>query len=389
MNGKRLVYFDNAATSQKPQVVIERLVAYYSGENANVHRGVYHLSEVASEAYEGARDYIATWLNAPSRSEVIFVRGATEGINLVASSWGGHNLMVGDEVLITGMEHHANLVPWQRICAMTGAKLLHAQILEDGTVDLESFSKLLSPRTKFVSLVWVSNSLGTINPIKEVIALTKAQGDIPILVDACQAAPHLPIDVQELGADFLVFSGHKTFGPTGIGVLWGRESLLDNMTPYQSGGDMIKTVSLTEATYNDLPYKFEAGTPHISGAIGLHTALEFMRSFDSQEVIAYENQLLGQLTSTLESISGVKIIGTNPHKIPVCSFVVEGAHPLDIGTLLDFEGIAIRTGNHCTQPLLDRFGVSATSRASLAFYNTEDEIEFFGNSMVKVLGKLR
>ena len=386
--GKPLVYFDNAATSQKPKAVIERIVQYYEHENANIHRGIYHLSELSSNAYEGARDIVQKSINAAHREEIVFVRGATEGINLVASSWGRTNLKAGDEVLISQMEHHANIVPWQLICEEKGAVLKIIPVDENGELMLSVFHKLLTDKTKFVSIIYVSNSIGTINPVKEIIS-SAHQFNIPVLVDACQAAPHLSIDVQDLDCEFLVYSGHKIFAPTGIGILYGKEHYLNAMPPYQSGGDMINIVTFEKTTFKEAPHKFEAGTPDISGAIGLGTAIEYINNIGRENIHKYEQSLLGHATQKLSEIEGLKIIGTAKNKIPVISFSVEGAHPMDIGTLLDFEGVAIRTGNHCTQPLLDRFGVSATCRASLAFYNTVEEINFFVEALIKVIKKIK
>jgi len=386
--GKPLIYFDNAATSQKPKAVIDRLVQYYEHENANIHRGVYHLSDLASNAYEGARDIVQKSINAAHKEEIIFVRGATEGINLVASSWGRTNLKAGDEVLISQMEHHANIVPWQLICEEKGAILKVIPVDENGELILSAFHKLLTEKTKFVSIVYVSNSIGTINPVKTIIE-SAHKFNIPVLVDACQAAPHLSIDVQELDCEFLVYSGHKIFAPTGIGVLYGKEHYLNAMPPYQSGGDMINIVTFEKTTFKEAPHKFEAGTPDISGAIGLGAAIEYINGIGRSNIHEYEETLLAHATQKLSEIDGLRIIGTAKNKIPVISFSIDGAHPMDIGTLLDFEGIAIRTGNHCTQPLLDRFGVSATCRASLAFYNTVEEIDFFADSLIKVIKKIK
>jgi cysteine desulfurase/selenocysteine lyase len=389
VHGKPLVYLDNAATAQKPQQVIDRISKYYSAENANVHRGVYYLSDLASQEYEGARDYITANINARSRTEVIFTRGATEGINLVASSWGRSFLNQNDEVIISGMEHHANMVPWQQICNEKGAALKIIPVTENGELDLDEYERLFTERTKFVSCVWVSNSIGTINPIREIIKKARER-DIPVLVDACQAAPHMSIDVQELDCDFLAFSGHKVFGPTGIGVLYGRESWLEKMPPYQTGGDMIKTVTYSHSTWAELPHKFEAGTPHIAGAIGLHEAMWYISEIGRENINTYEHEaLMPYMHEKISAIDGLRIIGTAENKIPVVSFVVDGAHPLDIGTFLDFEGVAIRTGNHCTQPLLNEFGVSATCRASMAFYNAPEEIDVFADALKRVIQKVR
>jgi cysteine desulfurase / selenocysteine lyase len=385
---KPLIYFDNAATSQKPIQVIDRISHYYAHENANVHRGIYRLSEMASDAYEGARDTVQKHINASKREEIIFVRGATEGINLVASSWGRANLNAGDEVLISYMEHHANIVPWQLICEEKGAILKVIPVDVQGEIDLEEYQKMLNEKTKLLSIAWVSNSIGTVNPVKEIIEIAHMH-DIPVMIDGCQAAPHLEIDVQALDCDFLAFSGHKVFGPTGIGVLYGKEKFLEAMPPYQSGGDMIQHVTFEKTTFKAPPYKFEAGTPHIAGAVGLAAALEYVSGIGRERIHEYEVKLLAFAQEKISRIEGLRIVGTAAHKIPVISFVVEGAHPLDIGTLLDFEGIAVRTGNHCTQPLLNRFGVSATCRASLAFYNTAEEVEVFVSALLKVIHKIK
>jgi cysteine desulfurase / selenocysteine lyase len=385
---KPLIYFDNAATSQKPREVIDRITRYYEQENANVHRGIYYLSELASNAYEGARDSIQKHINAAKREEVIFVRGATEGINLVAASWGRKNLKPGDEVLISAMEHHANIVPWQQVCNEKGSVLKVIPVTDTGELDLNAYKTLITEKTRLVAIVYVSNSIGTINPVKEVISIAHNY-DIPVLIDGCQAAPHLDIDVQELDCDFFTFSGHKVFGPTGIGILYGKEKFLDQMPPYQTGGDMIRQVTFEQTTFQDPPYRFEAGTPHIEGAVGLAAAFDYINSIGRDKIRQYEQMLMEHGKKRLLEIEGLRIIGNAPDKIPVFSFVVEGAHPLDIGTLLDFEGIAVRTGNHCTQPLLNRFGVTATCRASLAFYNTVEEIDYFTEALEKVIKKLK
>ncbi|MDQ3073317.1 MAG: cysteine desulfurase [Bacteroidota bacterium] len=388
MHGKPLVYFDNAATSQKPHAVIDRLVRYYTTENSNVHRAFYQLSEKATEAYEQSRHKVREYLNARSESEIIYVRGATEGINLVAASWGRKFLQEGDEVIVSAMEHHANMVPWQLVCAEKGAKLRYIPVNENGELCMADYKALFNERTRFVSVVYVSNSIGTINPVNDLISEAKKY-HIPILVDGCQAAPHLPVDVRALDCDFFVFSGHKTFAPTGIGVLYGKEKWLEEMDPYQSGGDMIRTVTFEGTTFNDLPHKFEAGTPHIAGAVGLAEAIAYVQGLGRDGIREYEETLLNYGREALAGVEGIRIIGTAKDKIPVFSFVVEGTHPLDVGTMLDFEGVAVRTGNHCTQPLLSLFDVSATCRASLAFYNTRAEIDHFVASLKKVVGKLR
>lgn len=388
VHGRPLVYFDNAATSQKPRQVLDRILKYYEQENSNIHRAFYYLSERATEAYEGARNIAQEYLNAAKREEIIFVRGATEGINLVASSWGRKNLKSGDEVIISGMEHHANLVPWQLICEEKGATLRIIPVDENGELILEEYHKLLNERTKFVAVVYVSNSIGTINPVKEVIDAAH-KFNVPVLIDGCQAAPHMQVDVQALDCDFFVFSGHKVFAPTGIGILYGKEKFLEEMPPYQAGGDMIKTVTFEKTTFSELPNKFEAGTPHIEGAIGLGTAIDYVREIGRDSIHQYEYSMVPYMTGKLMEIEGLRIIGTAKNKIPVFSFDIEGAHPLDVGTFLDFEGIAVRTGNHCTQPLINGFGITATCRASLAFYNTFEEIDFFAEALNKVVKKLK
>ncbi len=374
VRGKPLVYLDNAATSQKPRSVIERLERYYAAENANIHRGVYYLSERATAAYEGVRAQARAFINAREAREMIFVRGTTEGINLVASSWGRHNLGPGDEVLISAMEHHSNIVPWQLICEERGATLRVIPMNRRGELLLDEYTRLLGDRTKIVAIAHVSNSLGTINPVAEIVRLAHARG-IPVLVDGAQAAPHVKIDVQELGCDFYTISSHKMFGPTGVGLLYGRAEHLDAMPPYQGGGDMIKSVTFAKTTYADLPAKFEAGTPNIAGGVGLGAAIEYLGGLDWSLVAAHEHDLLEYANTRLGEIPGVQLIGTAAHKASVVSFVVEGVHPHDVGTIADQEGVAIRTGHHCTQPVMDFFGVPATARASLAFYNTRADVD--------------
>ncbi len=389
VHGKPLIYFDNAATSQKPQQVIDRIIRYYEHENANIHRAIYHLSELATAGYEGARDTIQKHLNAAKREEIIYLRGATEGINLVASSWGRKNLQAGDEVIVSGMEHHANIVPWQMICEEKGAKLRVIPVDENGELIYEQFPNLINEKTKFVSIVYVSNSIGTINNVKYIIDEAHKH-NLPVLVDGCQAAPHMQVDVQELDCDFFVFSGHKVFAPTGIGILYGKEKYLEDMPPYQAGGDMIKRVTFAGTTYNDLPYKFEAGTPHIEGGAGLGAALEYLSSIGRDTIYDYEHKvLLPHMNQKLAEIEGIRMIGTAKNKIPVFSFVIDGVHPLDLGMMLDYEGVAIRTGNHCTQPLVEQFNVPATCRASLAFYNTTEEIDQFIEAVKKVSARFR
>ena len=384
VNGKPLVYFDNAATSQKPQVVIDTLMRYYEEENSNIHRGVHYLSERATQAYEAARVKVQHFLNAAHHREIIFVRGTTEGINLVSSTYGPMKVGPGDEILISTMEHHSNIVPWQILCQKTGGLLRIIPINDAGEIILEEYEKLLTPRTKIVALTHVSNALGTINPVRKMIDLAHAQG-IPVLIDGAQAVPHMKVDVRELDADFYTFSAHKMFGPTGVGILYGKTKLLDAMPPYQGGGDMIKSVTFEKTIYNDLPYKFEAGTPSIAGGIGLGAAIDYMNELDMAGVAAFEQELLSYATRLVGEIPGLRIIGTAREKAGVLSFVIEGIHPHDIGTILDDEGIAIRTGHHCAQPVMQRFGVPATARASFAFYNTKEEIDVFIGALRKVV----
>jgi cysteine desulfurase/selenocysteine lyase len=383
-HGKPLVYLDNAATSQKPRAVIDRLERYYTTENANVHRGVYDLSERATAEYEKAREKARAFLNAAATREIIFVRGTTEGINLVASSWGRPRLQPGDEVLVSAMEHHSNIVPWQLVCEERGAVLRVIPMNRRGELQLDDYARLLSDRTRIVAVAHVSNSLGTINPVAEIVRLAHARG-IPVLVDGAQAAPHLKIDVQELGAEFYTVSGHKMFGPTGIGVLYGKTEWLETMPPYQGGGDMIKSVTFAKTTYADLPARFEAGTPHIAGAIGLGAAIDYLGSLDWAAVAAHERDLLSYATARLRDIPGVQLVGTAAHKASVVSFVVGGVHAHDVGTIVDQEGVAIRTGHHCTQPVMDFFGIPATARASFALYNTRADVD----ALVAALEKVR
>ncbi len=372
--GKPLVYFDNAATSQKPQCVIDALVRFYSSENANVHRGVHLLSERSTELYEGARETVQRFLNAGRPQEIIYTRGTTEGINLVAQTYGRQNVEEGDEILISALEHHSNIVPWQMLAEETGARLVVAPIDEHGEVILDEYERLLGPRTKIVALAHVSNALGTINPVRRMIEMAHER-DAVVLIDGAQAAPHMKVDVRALGCDFYVFSGHKAFAPTGIGILYGRSRLLDSMPPWQGGGDMIRSVTFARTTYNDLPYKFEAGTPDIAGAVGLGAAIRYLNSIGMDEIGAYEHELLAYGTEVLNGIEGVRLVGTAREKAAVLSFVIDGVHPHDVATILDRQGIAIRAGHHCAQPVMDRYGLSATCRASLAFYNTRDEID--------------
>jgi len=373
VNGKPLVYLDNAATTQKPRAVIDALAHYYAAENANIHRGVHHLSQIATEAYEGSREKVARFLNAASSREVIFVRGATEGINLVAQSYGRAMLRAGDEVLITGMEHHSNIVPWQLLAAQTGVVLRAVPFDDTGELDLDAFDRLLTDRTKLVSVVHLSNALGTINPIRRICEAAHARG-IPVLVDGAQSAPHLGVDVRELGCDFFVFSGHKLFGPTGIGVLYGREALLERMPPWQGGGDMIATVTLEQSTWAPLPAKFEAGTPHIAGVIGLGAAIDWLSTLGLDVVTAHERALLDHATAEVSRVPGIRLVGTARERASILSFAVDGVHPHDVGQVLDAEGIAIRAGHHCAQPVMARYGIAATARVSFAVYNTREEV---------------
>jgi len=383
VNGKPLVYLDNAATSQKPQVVIDTMMRYYQSENSNIHRGVHYLSERATQAYEKARDKVREFLNAAYREEIIYVRGTTEGINLVAQSYGRTNVKDGDEVLISAMEHHSNIVPWQMLCEEKGATLRVIPMNDAGELLLDEYEKLLTAKTRIVAVSHVSNALGTVNPIKHMIALAHQKG-IPVLVDGAQAVPHMNVDVRDLECDFYIFSSHKVFGPTGVGVVYGRKRMLEAMPPYQGGGDMIKSVTFEKTIYNDLPYKFEAGTPNIAGGLGLGAAIDYVQKLDLKAIGEYEHDLLVYATEKLLVIPGLRLIGTAKEKAAVLSFVIEGIHPHDIGTILDAEGIAIRTGHHCAQPVMQRFGVPATARASFAFYNTKEEVDALVKAIYKV-----
>jgi len=384
VNDKALVYLDNAATSQKPQSVIDAITNYYTYENSNIHRGLHFLSELATDAYEGARLKVKEFLNAMSVSEIVFVRGATEAINLVAISLGNGNfLKEGDEILISHMEHHSNIVPWQMLCERKKTILKVVPVNEKGEFIFEEFEKLISEKTKLVSIVHISNALGTINPVKAIV--NKAhEYNIPVLLDGAQAVPHTKVDVQDLDCDFYVFSGHKVFGPTGIGVLYGKTEFLDKMPPFQGGGDMIREVSFEGTTYDDLPQKFEAGTPNIVGGIALGAAIDYLTSFDSDEIAQHEDQLLNYATEKLSTIEGLRIIGTSEKKASVVSFVIDGIHPYDIGTIIDTDGIAIRTGHHCTMPLIKRFNLPATARASFSIYNKIEEIDDLYHALLKV-----
>jgi len=383
VRGKRLVYLDNAATTQKPRVVIAALRRYYEEENANIHRGVHYLSERATDLYEKTREQIRRFIGAGDAREVVFVRGTTEGINLVAATFGRANVRAGDEVLITAMEHHSNIVPWQMLCEQVGAKLKVAPINDAGELLVDELSNLLNAKTKLLAITHVSNALGTVNPMKDVIAVAHSAG-VPVVVDGAQAIPHQRIDVRELDCDFYTFSSHKMYGPTGIGVLYGKLDLLNAMPPYQGGGDMIKSVTFEGTIFNDIPYKFEAGTPNIADGIAFGAAVEYLSSLDWQALSIYEHGLLQYATERVKEIDGVRIIGTAREKAGVLSFVMEGVHPHDIGTILDQEGIAVRTGHHCAQPVMQRFGIPATVRASFGLYNTREEVDALVKSLQKV-----
>ena len=388
IRGKPLVYLDNANSTQKPRAVLDAERRFYETGYANIHRGVYLLSQEATEAYDRARARIAGFLGAKNPAEIVFVRGTTEGINLVASSWGRANLGPGDEVVISEMEHHSGIVPWQLACAATGAVLKVIPITDAGELDLDRAASLIGPRTKIVSLIHVSNALGTINPVAEVFALAKRHG-VPVLLDGAQAISHGPIDVEALGCDFYAFSGHKLFGPTGVGVLWGRAALLEAMPPYQGGGNMIHTVTFEKTTYAPLPFKFEAGTVNIAGALGLHAAIDYVEGLSWDAIAAHERALLSRALDRLGAIPGVVFQGSPAHRAPVMSFTVDGIHPHDVGTVLDAEGIAIRAGHHCVQPLMARLGVPATIRASLSFYNTADDVEALASGVRKAIEVFR
>ena len=383
VHGKPLVYLDSAASSQKPQVVIDAITRFYSEDYSNIHRAVHQLSERSTRLYEGGRIKVQKFLNAADAREIIFVRGATEGINLVAQTYGRANIRAGDEIIVSALEHHSNIVPWQMLCGETGAVLRVIPINDRGEVMLDEFERLLSPRTRFVSVAHVSNALGTVVPVRSVIAMAHERG-VPVLIDGAQAAPHTSVDVQALDCDFYVFSGHKLYGPTGIGVLYGKASRLERMPPYQGGGDMISSVTFAKTTYNTLPYKFEAGTPHIAGVVGLAAAIDYVSELGLDNIAACESALLAYGTDALSRIKGLRLIGTAREKAGVLSFVLDGVHSHDVGTVLDREGIAVRTGHHCAQPVMERFGIPATTRASLAFYNTAAEIDALAAGIEKV-----
>lgn len=384
VNGKKLVYLDNAATSQKPRAVIDAMTRYYDSENANIHRGVHYLSELATREYEDARVKARRFINARETHEVILTRGTTESINLVAASYGRKFINAGDEIIISTMEHHSNIVPWQLLCEQVGCHLRVIPINDAGELELDEFARLLNARTRLVAVAHISNALGTVNPVKRLIEMAHSQ-DVPVLLDGAQAAPHTRIDVQELDCDFYAFSGHKICGPTGTGVLFGKTDLLNAMPPWQGGGDMIASVTFEKTTFNTLPHKFEAGTPNIAGGIGMGVAIDYLNEVGLDRIAAYERNLLDYATETIGAIKGVKIIGTAREKASVLSFIVDNIHPHDIGTILDQDGIAIRAGHHCAQPVMKRYGVPATARASFAFYNTREEIDALSDGIQKVI----
>ncbi len=382
VHGKPLVYLDNAATAQKPRAVIDAVSEYYANGNANIHRGVHYLSEFATTAYEDVRVRAARFLGAAESREIVFVRGTTDAINLVAHGFLRPRLGEGDEVVVSAMEHHSNIVPWQLVCEERGARLRVIPMTESGELILESYEELLNDRTRLVAVGHISNALGTINPVKAITASAKERG-VPVLVDGAQAAPHFPIDVRDLGCDFYAVSGHKMFGPTGIGLLWGRAELLEDMAPYQGGGDMIRTVTFEGSTYAPIPSKFEAGTPNIAGAVGLRAAIDYLESLDRHAMVAYEDELLRYASKRIGSVEGVRLIGTAPQKAGVVSFLMDEIHAHDLGTIVDQEGVAIRTGHHCAQPVMDFYGVTATARASFAFYNTKAEVDTLVEALIQ------
>ena len=383
VRGKKLVYLDNAATSQKPRAVIDTITRYYEQENANIHRGVHFLSEVATSKHDRARQAVRGFINAEDVRELIFVRGTTEAINLVAQTYGRGHVGAGDEVLITAMEHHSNIVPWQILCDEKRAKLRVAPINDAGELILDEFANLLTPRTKIVAVAHVSNALGTVNPLAKIIELAHKE-NIPVLVDGAQAVPHMMVDVQALDCDFYTLSSHKMFGPMGIGVLYGKAGMLEAMPPYQGGGDMISSVTFDKTIYNKLPFKFEAGTPDVAGAIGLGAAIDYLNAIGIDKIAQYEHEVVSYATERLSALAGVRLIGTAKERAGVVSFVIDNVHPHDVGTILDQEGIAIRTGHHCAQPIMQRFGIPATARASFAFYNTKEEVDALVNGILKV-----
>ena len=384
VNGKPLVYLDNGATSQKPQCVIDELVRYYTTENANVHRGVHTLSQLATDDYEGARSKVRRFLNAADDREIIYTRGTTEGINLVAQTFGRQNVGSGDEIVVSNMEHHSNIVPWQMLCEEKGAVLRVVPIDDSGELLMDEYEAMVGPRTKLVSITHVSNALGTVVPVERIVGIAHAQG-VPVLLDGAQAVPHMPVDVKSLDCEFYVFSGHKLFGPTGIGILYGKGEILEALPPFQGGGEMIKSVTFEKTIYNDLPYKFEAGTPHIAGAIGLGAAIDYVQALGFEGIEAHEAELLEYGTRALSAIEGLRIVGTAHHKAGILSFTLENIHPHDIGTILDEQGIAVRTGHHCAQPVMQRFQIPATARASMAFYNTKHDIDALVHGLDRVI----
>lgn len=386
VNGKPLIYFDNAATTQKPASVIDAITGYYQQDNANIHRGIHTLAERATQKFEDTRKTAQKFINAASEEEVIFTRGTTEGINLIAFSFGNAFVKEGDEILITGMEHHSNIVPWQMLCERKGAKLKVAPVLENGELDMAAYQALLSDKTRLVSVVYASNTLGTVNPVKDIITLAHEVG-AKVMLDGAQAASHLDIDVQQLDCDFFAFSGHKIYGPTGIGILYGKKEILENIPPYMGGGEMIQDVSFEKTTYNSLPYKFEAGTPNIADAIALNNAMEYINATGKEVIRDHEDGVTAYASDALSSLKKVKLIGTAPHKISVQSFVVEGWHHFDLGMILDAKGIAVRTGHHCTQPLMNHFKIEGTVRASFGIYNTKEEVETFVSALDYIISK--
>ena len=388
VNGHSLVYLDNGATTQKPRAVIEAIGQYYETLNSNVHRGVHHLSQKATDAFEASRRKVQAYIHAKHEHEVIFTKGTSDAINLLAYSFGAQYVHADDEVIISGMEHHSNIVPWQMLCERVGAKLKIIPVLDNGELDMQAFEEMLHERVRIVAVTYVSNTLGTINPVEELISKAHHY-DIPVFLDAAQAIQHIPIDVQALDVDFLAFSGHKIYGPTGIGILYGKEQWLDAMPPYQGGGEMIKEVTFAQTTYNELPFKFEAGTPHIEGAICLAAALDFLGELGLESIAAYEHELLQYSRATLSAIEGLRFIGEAKHISSVNSFLIEGLHPYDVGMILDKLGIAVRTGHHCTQPLMDRFHIPGTVRASLALYNTTEEIDILASGIQKAITMLK
>ena len=387
VHGKPLIYLDNANTTQKPQIVIDAITQFYTHYNSNIHRANHALSERATGAYEGSRVKVCDFLNASSTAEIVFVRNATEGINLVAATWGWSNIQAGDEILVSAMEHHANIVPWQMLCERKGASLKVIPIFDNGEIDLEAYEKALNPKTKLVGIVHMSNALGTINPVKRMIEIAHKQG-IPVLVDGAQSAYHKKIDVQDLDCEFFVFSGHKLYGPTGIGVLYGKKEFLEAMPPYQGGGDMISKVTFEKTVYNELPHKFEAGTPHIAGGIGLGVAIDYLTCLGMENIEAYESELMAYGTEVLTNQPGLRMIGTAKEKASVYSFTLADIHPEDVGLMLDAQGIAIRTGQHCAHPVMQRYGIQATCRASLGCYNTKAEIDALANGLTRIKQRL-